>query len=61
MRGLFYTLIVVLVAFMIVTTEAGKNKKGWNIGIIGIYHLSPLSFLALVQLPYRIISCDFSL
>ncbi|XP_052007257.1 midkine a [Xyrauchen texanus] len=27
MRGLFSTLIVVLVALMIVTTEAGKNKK----------------------------------
>lgn len=28
MRGLFSTLLVVLVALMIVTTEAGKNKKG---------------------------------
>ncbi|KAK7176280.1 hypothetical protein R3I93_000516 [Phoxinus phoxinus] len=32
MRGLFSTLIVVLVALMIVTTEAGKNKKEKNKG-----------------------------
>uniref|UniRef100_A0A8C1EHP1 Midkine n=2 Tax=Cyprinus carpio TaxID=7962 RepID=A0A8C1EHP1_CYPCA len=32
MRGLFSTLIVMLVALMIVTTEAGKNKKEKNKG-----------------------------
>ncbi|XP_016411080.1 midkine a [Sinocyclocheilus rhinocerous] len=32
MRGLFSTIIVVLVALMIVTTEAGKNKKEKNKG-----------------------------
>lgn len=58
MRGLFSTLIVVLVALMIVTTEAGKNKKGIK---HGRDHLFPFSFLPLVQLSCRITPCDLSL